>query len=125
MTVKEYRTIVVTGRGARHARRLRRQQLEGGHAQLDRRRRRLFALAPARPAARLTPLVTSAKNVEGLQFPELAPMAIELAAAVRAQGAQVVVLLVHAGAGCTCLADPKTAETCEATDLSTCSVRSE
>lgn len=48
-----------------------------------------------------TPSVTMAGAVEGLRFGPMLPAAKREAAALRRRGARVVVLLVHAGGGCT------------------------
>lgn len=64
-----------------------------------------------------TPSVTLRQNVESLDFKELAPMAVELAEQLRARGADVVLLVMHAGAGCQHSDDPH--------DVSSCNPKSE
>jgi len=74
-----------------------------------------------------TPTVTLGKNVESLMFPELAPTTVELAAQLRSEGAQIVVVLLHAGTGCSCLSDaaPKPPPAFDPMDLSTCNPKGE
>lgn len=59
----------------------------------------------------MTPSVTLAQNVAGLAFADLAETALGLSKELRAQGAQVVVVTMHAGGGCT-LGDPHALENC-------------
>lgn len=47
-----------------------------------------------------TPSVTLLQNVETLDFKPLAPTALELAARLRERGAEVIVLVMHAGGTC-------------------------
>lgn len=66
----------------------------------------------------MTPTVTLAQNVESLDFRPLLPVTLELAEEVRRQGAQVVVLLMHAGGGCEDVDDPRNTDSCnEASEL--------
>ncbi len=60
-----------------------------------------------------TPHTTNPTNVASLRFGELAPAAIEAAKRLRAQGAEVVVGIAHAGGRCPNLADPRDASKCE------------
>lgn len=53
-----------------------------------------------------TPAVTLGQNVGTLDFKPLVPTTIELANDLRARGAQIVILTVHAGAGCPREQDP-------------------
>lgn len=59
-----------------------------------------------------TPSVTLRQNVETLEFKSLAPVAVELAEQLRARGADVVLLVVHAGTGCQHADDPSDASSC-------------
>ena len=60
-----------------------------------------------------TPRTTIAANFEGLRVRPLAAAVTEQAAALRAGGASVVVLLAHAGGKCTDLRHPDDASSCE------------
>ncbi len=60
-----------------------------------------------------TPSVTLAQNVAGLKFAPLAATALREARELRAQGAQVVVAVVHAGGGCAPGSDPHDLSTCD------------
>jgi 5'-nucleotidase len=53
-----------------------------------------------------TPSVTLGQNVASLDFKPLLATTVELAADLRARGAQIVILAVHAGAGCPREAEP-------------------
>jgi 5'-nucleotidase len=59
-----------------------------------------------------TPVVTTPANVQELEFRPLAPEVIRTAAELRAQGADAIVLLAHAGGACAKLDDPKDASSC-------------
>ena len=61
-----------------------------------------------------TPLVTIPTNVETLEFHDPAPDLIEQSKALRAQGAQLVILTTHIGGKCTSLTDPHDLSSCEA-----------
>ncbi len=60
-----------------------------------------------------TPEVTLAQNVAGLAFEPLAATAIDQAKKLRAQGAQVIVVLAHAGGSCRPGGDPRDENSCD------------
>ena len=61
-----------------------------------------------------TPRATNPLNVAGLRFLPLAPVARSAAERLRAQGADVVVVVAHAGGRCNDLRDPNDISGCEA-----------
>lgn len=61
----------------------------------------------------LTPSVTLAQNVKNLDFTPLEPATLELAADLRRNGAQLVVLVLHAGTGCNPDADAHDLHGCD------------
>jgi 5'-nucleotidase len=63
-----------------------------------------------------TPTTTNPMNVEGLKFAPLAPTALSAARKLRAEGAEVLVLLAHAGAKCGSLANPDDLSSCDPRD---------
>ncbi|HVP66363.1 MAG TPA: 5'-nucleotidase C-terminal domain-containing protein [Anaeromyxobacteraceae bacterium] len=65
-------------------------------------------------SARDTPSLTMPRNVEGLAFLPEAEAAARQAAALRREGAEVVVGVVHLGGYCTDLGDPDDLSSCEA-----------
>lgn len=77
---------------------------------IERRGVRIGVLGLATPT---TPSVTLADNVKDLSFGPLADNAIELAAELRERGAQVVVLVMHAGGGCEPGTGPDDTSTCD------------
>lgn len=64
-------------------------------------------------ATPMTPSVTLRQNVESLDFKPLAPAAIELSNILRRRGADVVLLVMHAGGGCDDHSDPTDVSTCQ------------
>jgi len=60
-----------------------------------------------------TPYTTMPRNVAGLQFVNAAGEAVRQAAALRAEGAEVVVGLVHLGGHCARLASPDDLSSCD------------
>ncbi|MEO1173538.1 MAG: metallophosphoesterase, partial [Myxococcota bacterium] len=64
-----------------------------------------------------TPETTKAQNVVQLAFPDPAPIIVEEAAKLRAQGAELVVFVAHIGSGCGSFDDPH--------DTSSCNLESE
>jgi 5'-nucleotidase len=60
-----------------------------------------------------TPLVTLAQNVAGLRFGGLAENAEKQARDLRSRGAQVVVVVMHAGGGCKIESDPTDPSGCD------------
>lgn len=63
-----------------------------------------------------TPRTTNPVNVVSLRFAPLTAEALRGAEALRRRGAQVVVLVVHAGAKCELRADPRDLKGCDRTD---------
>jgi 5'-nucleotidase len=63
-----------------------------------------------------TPTVTNPLNVTSLRFGSLVPEALAAARRLRQRGAQVVIIVAHAGGKCASHADPRDVSTC---DLST------
>lgn len=63
-----------------------------------------------------TPRVTNPVNVASLRFTELSEEAEKGARSLRERGAQVVVLVVHAGAKCELRSDPRDLSGCDRTD---------
>jgi 5'-nucleotidase len=60
-----------------------------------------------------TPALTIGANVVGLTFAPLVPVITREAAALRARGASVVIVLAHAGGRCTRLDDPENLSSCD------------
>jgi 5'-nucleotidase len=60
-----------------------------------------------------TPALTIGANVIGLTFAPLVPVITREAAALRARGASVVIVLAHAGGRCTKLDDPENLSSCD------------
>lgn len=63
-----------------------------------------------------TPQVTNPTNVASLRFEELAPAAVEASQRLRAQGAEVVIGIAHAGGKCFPLDNPRDASACDTKD---------
>ncbi|XXF80096.1 bifunctional UDP-sugar hydrolase/5'-nucleotidase [Myxococcaceae bacterium GXIMD 01537] len=63
-----------------------------------------------------TPETTNPTNVASLRFEALAPTALEASQRLRAQGAQVVIGIAHAGGKCPKLGDPRDTSSCETQD---------
>ncbi|MCP3140465.1 bifunctional metallophosphatase/5'-nucleotidase [Pyxidicoccus xibeiensis] len=63
-----------------------------------------------------TPNVTNPANVASLRFLPLAPTAVESARSLRARGAEVVVVVAHAGGRCPDLKNPRDTSSCERGD---------
>ncbi len=63
-----------------------------------------------------TPQVTNPTNVASLRFEELAPSAVEASQRLRAQGAEVVIGIAHAGGRCPRLENPRDASGCDTQD---------
>ena len=61
----------------------------------------------------MTPQVTNPVNVQRLRFEDMASEARSGAAELRAQGAEVLVALVHAGGRCSDLSDPASLASCD------------
>jgi 5'-nucleotidase len=64
-----------------------------------------------------TPSVTLKQNVAALDFRPLVPIAKELATKLREQGAQIIIVTMHAGAGCPLENDPHDLSRCEGGEL--------
>jgi len=80
---------------------------------VERRGVRIGILGLATPE---TPKVTNPMNVASLRFAPMAPVALAAAQRLRAQGAEVVVAVAHAGAVCKRQDDPRDASSCDRND---------
>ncbi|QDF06784.1 bifunctional metallophosphatase/5'-nucleotidase [Myxococcus xanthus] len=63
-----------------------------------------------------TPKVTNPANVSSLRFLPLAPAALEASRSLRARGAEVVVVVAHAGGKCADLSNPRDTSSCDEGD---------